>query len=434
MAADLTLGDRAIARARSRLVPFLLLMYVLSFLDRANLGFAKQAFQAASGISEAAYAFGAGLFFLTYASFEVPSNLLMRRLGTRIWMCRIMVSWGLISAAMIFASNEIWFYILRLLLGAAEAGFFPGVILYLTYWFPNRARGQIMGLFYFGAPLAFILGGPLSGLLLDMHGALGLQGWQWMFLVEGLLAVLVGIWAYWYLDDTPSEAAWLPDAEKQALLDEVASEENDRRAHGPARLGAALLDKRMLLFVLIYFLIQMSVYGVVFYLPTQIAALLGRKVGLDVGLLSALPWLCAMAATFWLPRLADRHGTHRSIAALTLAGSGIGIAASAGSGPIFALAALCVAASGFIAVQPLFWTFPTRYLGGVAAAGGIALINALGALGGFMAPNAKAWADAFFHSGQAGLYLLALTTLLGALLILGLRVDEAHRDVAKDDR
>src|SRR5687768_3206267 len=186
MAPEAAILDRAIGRARSRLVPFLLLMYVLSFLDRANIGFAKQAFQVSAGISDAAYAFGAGLFFLTYALFEVPSNLIMHRIGARLWMCRIMVTWGLVSAAMMFASGEIAFYFLRMLLGAAEAGFFPGVILYLTYWFPDRSRGQIMGLFYFGAPLAFILGGPLSGLLLEMHGAAGLEGWQWMFLIEGL--------------------------------------------------------------------------------------------------------------------------------------------------------------------------------------------------------------------------------------------------------
>jgi predicted MFS family arabinose efflux permease len=413
--------DRAIARSRARLVPFLLLMYVLSFLDRANIGFAKQAFQASAGISDAAYAFGAGLFFLTYALFEVPSNLIMHRVGARRWMCRIMVSWGLVSAAMMFATDETTFYLLRLLLGIAEAGFFPGVILYLTYWFPNRTRGQIMGLFYFGAPLAFIVGGPLSGLLLEMHGAGGLEGWQWMFLIEGLLATLVGVWAYWYLDDSPAKAAWLPDAEKEALIAEVRSEETVRQAHGPSALSATLLNPRVMLFIALYFLIQMSVYGVIFYLPTQVAALLGKKVGLEVGLLTAIPWICAMAATFLLPRLADRRGNHRTLAALTLAASAVGIAASASSGPALALIALCVAASGFIAVQPLFWTFPTSYLGGVAAAGGIAMINALGALGGFVAPNVKTWADAAFGSARAGLYVLAVTTLLGALLFLALK-------------
>lgn len=413
--------DSAFRLTRRRLVPFLLLMYVLSFLDRANIGFAKQAFQASAGVSDAAYALGAGLFFVTYALFEVPSNLIMHRVGARIWMARIMVTWGLVSAAMLSATGEWSFYGLRLLLGAAEAGFFPGVILYLTYWFPYRSRGQVMGLFYFGAPLAFIFGGPLSGLLLEFHGVGGLEGWQWMFLIEGLRASVVGVWAFFYLDDKPADARWLPPAEKQALSAAIAQEEQAKVSHGPSALGTVLAHPRVMHFVAIYFLIQMSVYGVIFYLPTQVGALLGKKVGLEVGLVTAIPWLCALAAAFALPRLADREGNHRTLAAATLAVSGLGIAVSAGSGPAVALVALCFAAAGFIAVQPLFWTFPTGYLGGVAPAGGIALINALGALGGFVAPNVKAWADLSFGSPRAGLYVLACTTLVGAALILALR-------------
>lgn len=278
-----------------------------------------------------------------------------------------------------------------------------------------------MGLFYFGAPLAFIFGGPLSGLLLEFHGVGGLQGWQWMFLIEGLLASAVGVWAFFYLDDKPADARWLPTAEKQALSAAIAQEEQAKASHGPSALRTALANPRVMHFVAVYFLIQVSVYGVIFYLPSQVAALLGKKVGLEVGLVTAIPWICALCATFALPRLADRDGNHRGIAAATLAVSGLGIAVSAGSGPAIALVALCFAAAGFIAVQPLFWTFPTSYLGGIAAAGGIAMVNALGALGGFVAPNVKVWADRSFNSPQAGLYLLACTTLIGAALILALR-------------
>lgn len=409
--------DRAIASSRRRLVPFLLLMYVVSFLDRANIGFAKQALKSSVGISEAAYALGAGLFFLTYALFEVPSNLIMHRVGAKVWMCRIMVSWGLVSMCTLFVKGEMSFYLLRLLLGVAEAGFFPGVILYLTYWFPNRVRGQILGLFYFGAPLAFILGGPLSGLLLEIHGRAGLQGWQWMFLTEGLLAVAVGIWAYWYLGNKPADAAWLPAAEKEALIAELSREENERRAHGPSAFLGGLVNPRVMHFIVIYFLIQMSVYGVVFYLPAEVAAMLGQSIGLEVGVVSAIPWICALAAAFWLPRFADRHNNHRLLAVLTLAISGLASVLFPASGPVVALFALCVAASGFIAVQPLFWRFPTSYLAGSAAAGGIALINALGTLGGFVAPVAKVWADTHFGSHNAGLYLLAGFTFLTAALI-----------------
>lgn len=410
-----------ISKVTKRLLPFLLLMYVLAFLDRANVGFAKKAFQADTGLSDAAFALGASIFFLSYALFEVPSNIIMHKVGARIWMARIMITWGLISAAMMFAHDETTFYILRVLLGAAEAGFFPGVILYLTYWFPSFARGRAMGLFYFGAPLAFIFGSPLSGLLLEFQGLGGLHGWQWMFMVEGLLASVVGIWAFFYLDNRPADAKWLSQSEKEELTKALDAEESYKTSHGPAHLFSAMRNMRVLHFALIYFLIQMSVYGVVFYLPTQVANLLGTKVGLEVGLVSAIPWVCALIAAYVLPRMSDASGERRGYAATILAVSGIGIAASvATASPTVSLIALCFAAAGFIAVQPIFWTFPTDYLGGVAAAGGIALINSLGALGGFVAPNVKTWAEAAFASQAAGLYLLAGTTLLGALLILAI--------------
>ncbi|SIS85793.1 MFS transporter [Insolitispirillum peregrinum] len=416
---------RATAKVMARLLPFLLLMYVLAFLDRANVGFAKKVFQADTGIGDAAFALGAGIFFIGYALFEIPSNLIMHRVGARVWMCRIMVTWGLISAAMAFAHGETSFYILRFLLGVAEAGFFPGVILYITYWFPAHVRGRVMGFFYFGAPLAFIFGSPLSGLLLDLHGAAGLHGWQWMFLVEGLLASVVGVWAFWYLSNRPADATWLSDSEKAALISTLEAEDRHKQDHGPRGMLAALTNGRLLYLCAIYALIQMSVYGVVFYLPSQVAGLLGKQVGFEVGLVTAVPWICALAAAWFIPRYADRIGDRRRPAAVTLAAAGVGIAASALAGangaPLLALLALCVAAAGFIAVQPLFWTFPTNYLGGVAAASGLAFVNSLGAVGGFVAPNVRTWAEGTFASTTAGLYLLAATTLLGALLILGLK-------------
>ena len=425
-ARDLAL-HRAIAHARRRLIPFLLLMYVISFLDRVNIGFARQALQQHAGISPAAYAFAAGLFFVSYALFEVPSNLVLHRIGAKVWMARIMVMWGIISMATMLVVGSRSFYLLRLLLGAAEAGFFPGVILYLTYWFPGRVRAEIFGLFYLGAPLAFIFGGTLSGLLLQMHPVASLQGWQWMFLVEGGLAVLVGAWAYWYLDNGPSNAAWLSSEEKQALASTLATEEAQRASARSPIIASVLRDRQMLQFVLIYFLIQMSVYGVVFYLPSEIAEILHKPTGIAVGVVSAVPWICALAGTTLLPRLATRLKQNRRVAALILLAAGTASALFPLLGTRASFIALCIAATGFISVQPLFWTFPATYLSENTAAGGLAIINALGALGGFVAPNIKTAADIYFGSPRAGLFVLAAATLLSAVMIAMLRAEKQKK-------
>lgn len=405
-----------------RLIPILLLMYILAFLDRANLGFAKVAWQADTGISDAAYALGAGIFFVGYAIFEIPSNLLMRRVGAKIWLARIMISWGIVSSLMIFASNEWTFYILRVLLGITEAGFFPGVILFLTYWIPLKYRARVNGLFYFGAPLAFIFGGPLSGMLLDLDDKVAIHGWQLMFLVTGILTVLVGIVAFFYLDNGPKDAKWLDAHEREALLNALHDENTAKENHSPRGALRALGNPVVLYFAAIYLTIQMSVYGVTFYLPTQIATIVGQPVGLEVGLLTAVPWTFALIVTFVLSRLADSTGQRRLIATLALAAAGVGIVLSAViQDPIVALAALSVGAAGFISVQPVFWTLPTSFLLGAAAASGIALINSLGSLGGFLAPILKNWADATFGD-SAGLIVLAVIALLGAALIALSRV------------
>jgi MFS family permease len=414
-------ADRAADKATRRLIPFLLLMYVLAFLDRANVGFAKQALHDVVGISDAAFAFGASIFFVAYVLLEVPSNLALHKVGARLWMCRIMVTWGLVSAATMFVKGPTSFQVLRFLLGACEAGFFPGVILYLTYWFPDARRAKAMGLFYFGAPLAFMFGSPLSGFLLRFDGALGLHGYQWMFMLEGLAAAAVGVWAYFYLDDKPADATWLDADEKRELIATLTAEDAAKVSHGPHSLSAALANRTVLYFGLVFFLIQMGVSVVVFYLPTFIGKLLGTGPNTLVGLVVAIPWACALVATYAVPKAAGRSGRLTLFGCASLAVATFAMFASAGASPVVSVIALCVAVAGLWAVQPIFWTMLTNRVGGIAAVSGVAMVNTIGNVGNFASPNVKAWADASFGSNVAGLIVLSVVVLLAALLFIGAR-------------
>lgn len=412
------LSELATRKVFRRLIPFLLLMYVIAFLDRSNVSFAQQEFQTSYGISAAAYAFGAGLFFVGYAVFEVPSNILLHRVGARWWLARIMVTWGIVAACFTFVQGPKTFYVLRFLLGICEAGFFPGVILFLTYWIPARHLSRARGYFYMGIALAGILGNPLSGGLLELKGIAGLKGTQWMFLVEGLLAVGVGIWSFFYLTDKPSHANWLPADERQALIETVAAEDTAKAdGHGPQKVLAALANWRVWYFALVYFCIQIAVYGVTFFLPTQVVAITGQKLGFQASLVTAIPWVFGLAAVAFFPGLADRTRKHRLIGTSLLLVTALGIVISGAlSGtPVLAIAGLALAAIGFVSMQPIFWTLPTEYMTGYAAAAGIGLINALGNLGGFLAPNMRDYFKATV-GGNAGLYSLAVGAVVGAIL------------------
>ena len=264
------LSDQAMLKAEKKLVPFIVLMYIFAFLDRANIGFAKQAFQVSTGVSDAAFALGAGIFFIGYAFFEVPSNILMHKFGARLWLSRIMITWGLVSAGFALVNTEFQFLVLRVLLGIAEAGFMPAIVYYFTLWFTEKKRSTIMGLFWMGPPLAFILGSPISGMLLDLHGFLGFEGWQWMFAIEGLLAAISGIFAFEFLIDSPTKAKWLSDEERTALQTAL-DEENSHRTFEKVGALSVLINPKVWYLAIICFMIQVVNYGLNFYLPTHVA-------------------------------------------------------------------------------------------------------------------------------------------------------------------
>ncbi|WP_192457637.1 MFS transporter [Musicola keenii] len=414
-----TVLEGAVKKNRARLIPFMLALYILAFLDRSNIGFAKETYQLDTGLSNEAYALGAGIFFVVYAFLGVPANLLMRKWGARRWIGSTTVVWGLLSTAMGFADNEAKFLLVRTLLGAAEAGFFPGMIYLTSQWFPQNHRGRIMGLFYMGAPLALTLGSPLSGALLEMHGFMGHPGWFWMFIIEGGLAVAAGVYTFFYLDDTPQQARFLSAEEKRTLIAELAGEEEKKSA---SRFTDAISNGRVWQLALIYMTIQIAVYGLIFFLPTQVAALMGTKVGFVASLVTAIPWVAALFGTLLIPLYSDKTGNRRNVAAVTLLCAALGIGISGLVSPLLAIIALCVAAIGCIAVQPVFWTMPTQLLSGTALAAGIGFINLFGAIGGFLAPLIRVKAEAMFHNNAAGLLTLAGVAIIGTLIMLTLSV------------
>ncbi|MHA1132655.1 MAG: MFS transporter [Alphaproteobacteria bacterium] len=407
----------AIAKATYRLIPFLCLAYTVNFLDRVNVGFAALHMNADLGFSPAVFGFGAGIFFLGYIVFEIPSNLALQRFGARIWIARIMISWGLIACAMALVRGETSFYVSRLLLGIAEAGFFPGIILYLTYWFPAGTRARIIALFMASVPLATVFGGPISGVLLQMHGFAGLAGWQWLFIIEGAPAVLLGVLALFVLTDKPDKAAWLSENERRALTETLASEAANTKAVGYADLRQALTRPRVLALGVLYFLMVTGLYGIGFWMPQVIATF-----GLDplhVGFLTAIPYLFAGIAMVLWGRHSDKTGERRWHIALPLLLAACAFAWSAYSGPLLpTMIALSLATLGFYAAFGPFWSLPTALLTGTGAAAGIALVNSMGNAAGFTGPYIVGLLKQATGSFSAALLFLAAALALGGLMAL----------------
>jgi D-galactonate transporter len=404
------------AKVSMRLLPFLFLCYVVAYLDRVNVGFAKLQMLADLKFSETVYGLGAGIFFIGYFLFEVPSNVILHRVGARLWIARIMITWGLISSAMMFVASPVQFYVLRFLLGVSEAGFFPGIILYLTYWYPAERRGQITALFMTAIAISGVVGGPLSGWILqNFAGAGGLAAWQWLFVLEGIPSVLIGIWVIFYLDDSILKSGWLTDSEKKLLADNIAKDNKDKQSHD---VWDGLRDPKIWLMSLVYFCFVAGLYGIGFWLPTIIRAM-GVKSTVDIGLLSAIPYMAAAVCMVLVGRSADHFGERRwhIIVPAILGAIGLVLSVQLASNTTLAMCALTLGTCGIITTLPLFWSLPTAILGGGAAAAGIAFINSFGNLAGFVSPYAIGWIKDVTQSTDNGMYMLAAVLVLGALLV-----------------
>jgi ACS family tartrate transporter-like MFS transporter len=411
------LEQRVLRKITLRIVPFVMLLYFVAFIDRVNIGFAALTMNKDLGFSPTVFGFGAGIFFLGYFLFEVPSNLVLDKVGARIWIARVMITWGLISGAMAFVQGPSSFYALRFLLGAAEAGFFPGIILYLSYWFPARQRAAVTAIFMAAAPLSTVLGSPVSGALLEMHGMFGFSGWQWMFIVEAVPAMILGVVVLFYMTDRPEKAKWLRDDERRWLVNTMNAEAANKAGAASHSVWQGLADLRVIALSLVYFGTSAGLYTLGIWAP-QIIKEFGLS-SLQVGFLNALPGIVAVVAMVLWARHSDRTGerTWHVVGACVLASLGLVLAGFAGS-VLAVLLALTLVNIGISSAKPPLWSMPTMFLSGSAAAAGIATINSIGNLGGFVVPAMIGWIKDLTGSFQGGLYFVAGLLVLSAALTL----------------
>lgn len=424
---ELTRENAVFRKVIRRIVPFLILCYVVSYLDRVNVGFAKLQMSQDLGFSEAAYGLGAGLFFIGYFLFEVPSNLMLQKVGARTWIARIMISWGVVSALFVFVNNEATFYVLRFLLGAAEAGFYPGVILYCTYWFPSARRARVIALFMSAIPVAGIFGNPLSGWIMDVfEGTGGWNGWQWLFLIEALPAIAVGVMTLFYLDNSVRDAKWLSDDDKSVIERALAKDTQHHSEHG--KTWDAFRDPKVWLMCLIYFFFVMGQYALTFWMPTFVEST-GVTGGFAIGALSAVPYVAALVAMNLFGRSADKRRERRwHLVIPSLMGAvGFSLAASWTGSTALSLLALSIAAAGVLTCAPLFWSLPTAFLSGTAAAAGLAVINSVGNLAGFVSPYMIGSIKDATDSTAIPMYVLALGLVIGAAAVLATKKSVVNR-------
>ncbi len=410
-----SLEAKTYAKVDRRLLPFLFLCYILAYLDRVNVGFAKLQMLQDLSLSDVAFGTGAGIFFVGYFLFEVPSNLLLKKFGARTWIARIMVSWGILSSAMMCVKSEWAFYAVRFLLGVAEAGFFPGIIFYLTLWYPSRLRSTRTAWFVSAIAVSGVLGSPISGLIMDgLSGVLGLAGWQWLFLVEGLPSVLVGIWVWFYLDSDIAQAKWLRAEEKALLVRNLDVE--DRHKH-QVKVRDAFKSGRVYALCAIYFTLMIGLYGISFWLPSIVKAM-GVRGYLEVGLITAIPYAVAVVGMVFLSRSSDRTGERRLHYVFNVTAGSLGLALSAvfRNHPVLAIVFLAIGTLGVIGSMPIFWPVPSTFLAGTAAAAGIGIVNSVGNLGGYVGPNIPVWMKGYSADPSVSLYVIAGVLLIGALI------------------
>jgi len=427
------LARATLAKVGWRLLPFLLLLYVVAWIDRVNISVAALQMRPDLGLSATVFGFGAGIFFAGYALFEVPSNLILARVGARFWIARIMVTWGILSILMMFVSGPISFYVLRFLLGVAEAGFLPGIIYYLGHWFPAAERARAVSWFMLAIPLASVVGQPLSGLLLELDGWHGLEGWQWLFLLEGMPAVVLGFVVLAYLTDSPDKAAWLAPAERAWLTERMRGEHHAAQERHGVGLRAALTHPTVWLLALILFACQTGNYGLQFWIPQIVQGLSGYS-NLTTSMIAALPYAAAAVAMIVIARSSDRTGERLLHIAIPSAIAAVGFMAGAYFTALLpAMIALTIASMGDLGTRGPFWSLPTRFLTGSAAAAGIALINTCASVGGFVGPYAVGFLRDRTDSDAAGLLFLGVLLLLAAGATLLLRGARALRDGDPDD-
>ncbi len=415
---DTAVRKSAYRKIAFRLMPFLMLCYFCAYLDRVNVGFAKLQMMSDLQFSEAVYGLGAGIFFIGYFLCEVPSNIVLHKVGARRWIARIMITWGILSGCFAFVQTEWQFYTLRFLLGVAEAGLAPGLLLYLTYWFPSYRRARMTVLWFIAIPISGMIGGPLSGLIMDrMSGVHGWFGWQWMFVIEAIPTVLVGLLVLGVLKDSVQDANWLSQDEKNLVKQELAQDNQHKEGH--ASVKEFIADKRLWLLAGIYFCVVMGQYAITFWLPTLI-----RNSGISdnwhIGLLTSLPYMCAIVVMILAGRSGDHFQERRWHLIIPMCAGAIALtfATLFASNLTLSLICLCIAASGVLTASSLFWMLPTNFLGGVSAAAGIAAVNSFANLAGFCSPYLIGWVTTNTGSNAIGMFLITAVLIFGASLVL----------------